>query len=135
MIQGDIFQFVKYFERYGKLANGWNSSFISLIQKIKDPQKLSDYRPIYLIGWLYKIFAKILATQLKLVNGQNIDEVQFAYIDGWDILDGPLIVNETCSWAKATKKKVLFLRQILTKIFIRSIGITWIPFLCKWDME
>lgn len=32
-----------------------------------------------------------------------IDEVQSAYVDGRNILDGPLIINEVCTWAKKVK--------------------------------
>ena len=94
---GDIVAFVKYFERYGKLDPACSTSFFSLIPKIKDPLKFNDFHPISLIGCLYKIISKILATRLKKVIGNCIDEVQSAYVDGRNILDGPLIVNEVCA--------------------------------------
>lgn len=50
VLLGDIAVVVKYFERYGKLDSSCNSSFISLLPKIKDPQQLKDYRPISLMG-------------------------------------------------------------------------------------
>ncbi|KHN47625.1 hypothetical protein glysoja_036477, partial [Glycine soja] len=42
-----------------------NASFIALIPKVSDPQGLSDYRPISLIGCVYKIVSKLLAKRLK----------------------------------------------------------------------
>ena len=96
LIQGDIIKFVDYFERFGRLERGCNSSFITLVPKCKDPSSLGDYRPISLIGCLYKIVSKILATRLKAVIGNVVDEVQFAYVEGRYILDGPLIINEVC---------------------------------------
>ena len=39
---------------------GLNSSIIALIPKIKDPQSISDFRPISLIGCAYKVIAKLL---------------------------------------------------------------------------
>jgi len=39
---------------------GLNSSFIAFIPKIKDPQSISDFRPISLIGCVYKVIAKLL---------------------------------------------------------------------------
>lgn len=39
-----------------------------------------------------------------------IGESQLAYIEGRNILDGPLIINEVCSWAKKTKKELLLFK-------------------------
>ena len=68
-------EFVKYFEKYGTLDRGCNSSFITLVPKIKDPLHIGDYRPISLIGSLYKIISKALANRLSMVIGKNIGEV------------------------------------------------------------
>ncbi|KAL4589627.1 hypothetical protein LXL04_002535 [Taraxacum kok-saghyz] len=116
-IKEDIIQFVKFFERHGRLDRGCNSSFVTLIPKIKDPLKLGDYRPISLIGCLYKIIAKSLANRVKKVIGSTIEEVQSAYVEGRNIQDGPLIVNELCSWAKATKNKILLFKVDFEKAF------------------
>ncbi|KAL4592668.1 hypothetical protein LXL04_005671 [Taraxacum kok-saghyz] len=116
-IKGDIFKFVAYFEKYGKLGRGCNSSFITLIPKLKDPLRLSDYHPISLLGCMYKIIAKTLANRLKQVIGISIDEVQSAYVHGRNIQDGPLIVNELCSRAKKTKEKILLLKVDFEKAF------------------
>lgn len=117
ILQHDIVKFVKYFERYGKLERGCNSSFINIIPKIKDPLHLRDYRPISLIGCQYKIISKILANRIKGVIDQNIGEAQSAYVEGRNILDGPLIINELCSWAKKSKKQVLLFKVDFEKAF------------------
>lgn len=114
---GDIAAVVKYFERYCRLDKSCNSSFISLIPKTKDPKMIHDFRPISLIGCIYKIIAKILAIRIKKVMGHCIDEVQSIYVEGRNILDGPLIVNEICSWAKKNKKKVLHFKDDFDKAF------------------
>lgn len=106
-----IMSFVKHFEEFGILGNGCNSSFITLAPKIKDPFVIKDYCPISLIGCLYKIITKTLASRLKVIIGEIIGEVQFAYIQGRNILDGPIIVNEIWSWAKRTKKKVFLFKS------------------------
>ncbi|GJY63502.1 RNA-directed DNA polymerase, eukaryota [Tanacetum coccineum] len=45
---------VKWFFDHGDFAIGCNSSFVALIPKVLDPKVVSDYRPISLIGSLYK---------------------------------------------------------------------------------
>ena len=60
-------QFKVEFHRNGKLSKGVNETFIALILKITSPQKLSDFRPISLVGCLYKVLAKVLANRLRNV--------------------------------------------------------------------
>ena len=43
---------------------GGNASFIALISIMQDAKVVKDYRPISLIGSMYKIIAKILANCL-----------------------------------------------------------------------
>lgn len=93
----DIVRAVRYFEEFATISQDCNSSFITLVPKAKDPITLSDYRPISLLGYVYKIVAKILANHLKVVLGSVVDEVQTAYVNGRNILDGPLMMNEMYS--------------------------------------
>ncbi|GJR11226.1 hypothetical protein Tco_0793878 [Tanacetum coccineum] len=44
-----------------------NSSFIALIPKTRDANMVKDFRPISLIGSMYKVIAKILVNRLVLV--------------------------------------------------------------------
>lgn len=103
---GDIVAVDKFFEEHGKLDSSCNSSFISLIPKIKDPLMIGDYRPISLIGCIYKI----ISLRMKKVMGHCIDVVQSAYIERRNILDGPLMVNKIYSWAKKNKRKILLFK-------------------------
>nr|GEW44516.1 RNA-directed DNA polymerase, eukaryota [Tanacetum cinerariifolium] len=67
-------------QQYGTLPKGCNSSFIALIQKIHDAKMVKDFRPITLIGSVYKIIAKILANCLVVVLGYIVNEVQSAFV-------------------------------------------------------
>ena len=49
----------------GVFPKGSNASFLALIPKVHDPQNLNEYRPISLVGCIYKIVAKLLARRLK----------------------------------------------------------------------
>nr|KAJ0203065.1 hypothetical protein LSAT_V11C500287930 [Lactuca sativa] len=71
----NVMRLIRHFEDYGTVSKGCNSSFITLAPKINDPLTLSDYRPIRLIGCLYKIITKILALRLKKVIGGIIGDV------------------------------------------------------------
>ena len=116
-MQDDVMRCVRHFEEVGSLSRGSNSSFITLLPKVKDPLNLVDYRPISLIGCIYKIIAKALASRLKKVIGSVIDEIQTAFVEGRNILDGPLIINELCSWAKKFKQKTFLFKVDFDKAF------------------
>ncbi|GAU41596.1 hypothetical protein TSUD_196650 [Trifolium subterraneum] len=82
------------FHRNGRLSKGINATFIALIPKVESPQRLNDFRPISLVGSLYKILAKVLANRLRLVMGSVISESHTAFVRDRQILDGILIANE-----------------------------------------
>ncbi|KHN44108.1 hypothetical protein glysoja_037995, partial [Glycine soja] len=79
---------------------GSNASFLALIPKINHPQSFDDYRPISLIGCMYKTIAKLLANRLCKVLPGLIDERQTAFIKDRHILHGTLILNEVIEEAK-----------------------------------
>jgi hypothetical protein len=56
---------------------------------------MKDFRPISLVGSLYKIIAKVLANRLKGVLDKVISKTQSAFIKGRQILNPILIVNES----------------------------------------
>lgn len=104
-IKSDLFLAIKQFEKTGVIEPGCNASFITLVPKVADPVSLNDFRPISLIGSLYKVISKILAERLKKVISTVISPEQTAFIKGRSILDGPLITTEILSWLRRCKKK------------------------------
>ncbi|GKD39102.1 RNA-directed DNA polymerase, eukaryota, partial [Tanacetum coccineum] len=99
-IKFEFFNFVKYFESLGSLARGCNASFIVLIPKVSDPLDLSDYRPVSLIGCMYKVLSKLLASRLSQVIHKLISPNQTTFLKGRQILDGSLVANEIVNFAK-----------------------------------
>nr|GEY59203.1 RNA-directed DNA polymerase, eukaryota [Tanacetum cinerariifolium] len=105
LLEKDVVAAVKYFFTSGTFPKGCNASFISLISKIPDAKMIKDFRPISLIGSLYKIIAKILANHFVGVLGDIVSEVQSAFVADRQILDGLFILNEFFNqkdslWAK-----------------------------------
>jgi len=72
ILKVDVLRFFVEFYRNGKLVKGINSTFISLIPKVDNPQRLNDFHPISLVGSMYKILAKLLANRLCMVIGSVI---------------------------------------------------------------
>ncbi|GJW07864.1 RNA-directed DNA polymerase, eukaryota, reverse transcriptase zinc-binding domain protein [Tanacetum coccineum] len=103
LIENDVYNAVKCFFRHGVTLKGCNSNFIDLIPKIPNANLVKDFRPISLIGSLYKIIAKVLANRLAGKLGDLVNEVQSAFIADRQILDGPFILDELIQWCKRKK--------------------------------
>ncbi|PNY07495.1 cysteine-rich receptor-like protein kinase, partial [Trifolium pratense] len=116
-LRGDIMRFISEFHRNGKLTKGINSTFIALIPKVDSPQRLNDFRPISLVGCLYKILAKVLANRLRLVIGSVISEAQTAFIKDRQILDGILVANEVVDEARRSKKELMLFKVDFEKAY------------------
>ncbi|GKF57332.1 RNA-directed DNA polymerase, eukaryota, reverse transcriptase zinc-binding domain protein, partial [Tanacetum coccineum] len=102
---------------YGEIPNGCNSNFIALIPKILDANMVKDFRPIGLIGSLYKIIAKILANRLVGVLGDLVNKVQSAFVADRQIIDGPFILDEVLQWCRRKKKHALIFKVDFQKAF------------------
>nr|GFA89603.1 RNA-directed DNA polymerase, eukaryota, reverse transcriptase zinc-binding domain protein [Tanacetum cinerariifolium] len=68
-IDKDVYAAVNHFFINGDIPAGCSSSFIALISKVPDANLVKDFRPISLIGSIYKIIAKILKNRLINVLG------------------------------------------------------------------
>ncbi|GJX65365.1 RNA-directed DNA polymerase, eukaryota [Tanacetum coccineum] len=116
-IEKDVVDAVSYFFSVGMFPKGGNASFIALIPKMQDAKVVKDYRPISLIGSVYKIIAKILANRLVGVLGDLIHEVQSAFIANRQILDGPFILDELIHWCKSKKKQSMIFKVDFEKAY------------------
>ncbi|GJU81834.1 RNA-directed DNA polymerase, eukaryota [Tanacetum coccineum] len=87
------------------------------IPKKVDPLGFSDYRPISLIGCVYKVISKILANRLAKVIASVISPNQSAFIAGRQILDGCLIANEIIRMASIEDLKLLLFKFDFKKAF------------------
>ncbi|GKB47787.1 RNA-directed DNA polymerase, eukaryota, reverse transcriptase zinc-binding domain protein, partial [Tanacetum coccineum] len=114
LIDLDVVAVVSEFFSLGKFPSGCNASFITLIPKTQDAKLVKDFRPISLIGSIYKIIMKIMANRITLVISDLVSDVQSAFVAGRQILDGPFILNELISW--------YYLHDILDKF---GFGLKW----------
>nr|KAJ0220457.1 hypothetical protein LSAT_V11C200099490 [Lactuca sativa] len=78
---------------------------------------MCDFRPINLIGCLYKSISKILAERLKKVIHLVVSQVHTAFIKSRYILYKPLILNEVIAWLKKNKKVAFAFKVDFEKAF------------------
>lgn len=79
-LKEDFMLMISKFQNFGFLPKGMNFSFITLIPKVKFPQKTSEFRPISLINFTMKILLKVLTNKLSLVLLKIISDHQSAFI-------------------------------------------------------
>nr|GEY53868.1 RNA-directed DNA polymerase, eukaryota, reverse transcriptase zinc-binding domain protein [Tanacetum cinerariifolium] len=78
---------------------------------------VKDFRPISLIGSMYKIVAKILANRLVTVLGDLVNEIQSAFVADRQILDGLFVLNEVVQWCKNRKKQTMVFKIDFEKAY------------------
>ena len=94
VLESDIMGFFDEFFEKGTFAYSLNATFVTLILKKQNALNIKDFRPISLIGSIYKILAKVLANRLRRVLDGLVSESQNAFVGGRQTLDSVLIANE-----------------------------------------
>jgi len=94
-----------------------NLAIITLILKLDSPHCLNDFRPISLVGCLYKVLVEVLANMLMQVIGSVISNSQSAFVRGRQILNEILIANEVVDEARKFKKEMLLFEVDFEKIY------------------
>ena len=87
VVERDVLAVFEEFYNHSKFEKSLNATFIALIPKKNGASNIRDFRPISLVGSVYKILAKILANRLKEVLDQLISESQNSFVGGRQILD------------------------------------------------
>ena len=93
-IKDELVTTLVVFHDIGTIPKGCNASFIALVPKVRDPSKLEQYKPISLVGAIYKVISKVLAGRIKKVLPSIIDDCQSTFLKDRGILDSVLMANE-----------------------------------------
>jgi hypothetical protein len=74
-----------------------NRGLITLIPKTGNRSKLGNWRPITLLGCIYKIFAKALTRRLQTFFPSIIKPNQTGFVEGRSILDNVFMAQDSLS--------------------------------------
>ena len=141
-VKREVMGFFAEFHDVGSFERSLNTMFIVLVPKKGGAYDLKDFRPISLVGGLYKLLAKVLANKLKKVVDKFVSNFQHAFVVGRQILDAFSIENEAIdSRIKGKLKEVIckldikkaydhvnwnFVLALLEKMGFGFKGIGWI---------
>ena len=101
----------------GKFVKNLNSTFIVMVPNKEGENDFKDFRPISLVGSLYKLIAKVLANRLKKVMSRLVNKAQNAFVEGRQILDASLISNEAIDSMTWRKEKGILCKLDVEKAY------------------
>lgn len=81
-----------------------NRTNITLVQKISNPSKMTDFRLLSLSNVVYKLVTKLLANRLKNVLPHIISENQSVYLSKRLITNNVLVVFELMHYLEPKKE-------------------------------
>ncbi|GAU34179.1 hypothetical protein TSUD_162800 [Trifolium subterraneum] len=118
------------FHGIGSLPKCLLAYFVTLIPKVNLPFELGDFRPISLLGCLYKLIAKVLTNRLANVMNSLIAGNQSAFIKGRNLVDGVVVVNEVVDLAKRSGKECLIFKVDFEKAY-DSVDWSFLEYMLK----
>ena len=104
VVENSVVPAVLDFLNNGNMLPDINHTNIVLIPKVKNPERMSEFRPISLCHVIYKIISKVLANKLKQVLPQIISPTQSTFVLGRLINDNVLVAYETLHTMHSRKK-------------------------------
>ena len=117
IVKDEIMRMFKEFYNLSKFVRSLNTTFLVMILKKRDAMDLKDFRPISLVGSLYKLLAKVLANRLKQVMGSQVNKSQYAFIGERQILDASLIASEVVDSMVKKKEKGILCKLDIEKTY------------------
>ncbi|XP_061993341.1 uncharacterized protein LOC133711201 [Rosa rugosa] len=95
VVAHDVTRAVQSFFINGYIMPHFNSNILILIPKLEDAESISDFRPIALANFVFKIITRIMADRLGPIASRIISPNQSAFIRGRSIVD-PIVLTSEC---------------------------------------
>ncbi|KAM5549757.1 hypothetical protein ABKV19_000925 [Rosa sericea] len=90
----DVVRAVRSFFQSGYILPNLNSSFVALIPKVQEANVITQFRPIAMANFSFKIITRILADCLAPIASRIILPNQFAFLKGRQISDCIFLASE-----------------------------------------
>lgn len=120
IVQPDLIELFQEFHLNGKIPRNLNSNFITLIPKKIAAIRIQDFIPL---SGPYQIIANVLSNRIHTILHKVIDNNQYAFNKGRNILDSIPNVNECVDDYKRRKKRVI-VKLDLQKIRQDRLGLS-----------
>ena len=101
----------------GLNVNRLNYGTITLLPKLKEAERIQQYRPICLLNCLYKLITKVLTLRLDQVSQKLILQTQSTFMKGRNIMTGVLTLHEVMHETKIRKEIGVILKLDFEKAY------------------
>ena len=118
VIAQDFYDLCDKFHQGDVCLKSINGSYIILVPKKDNPQKVGDYRPISLLNNNMKILTKLLANRLQTSMAMLVHKNQYGFIKGRIIQDCLAWAFEYIHLCHSSKRKLSFLSLALRRLSI-----------------
>ena len=128
MVKDEVVEIVEEYRTKKGVLRAFNATFLSLIPKEEGANRPDKFRPIALCNVIYKIISKVIANRLKPLLPSLISPVQSGFVEGRQILDGVILVQEVLHSLKNSRIPGMLIKLDISKaydklnwVFIRSM--------------
>jgi hypothetical protein len=94
-----------------------NYGIISLLPKVKEANRIQQYRPICLLNCLYKLITKVLTIRVEPIADKLINIAQTAFLKGRNILTGIMCLHEIVHETKKRNEVGVILKLDFEKAY------------------
>jgi len=91
-VEEDVCQVVLQVSRSHPMPWGLNDTFITLIPKVLNPERVTQFRPIGLCNVVYKVISKCIVNKLKRLLPDLISPMQSSFVLGRQITDNVIVM-------------------------------------------
>lgn len=78
---------------------------------------MMDFKPISLVGCIYKLISRVLARRLFKMLEETIGENQHVFVNGRQILDAAMVANEVVDNLVDNKREGLLCKLDMEKMY------------------
>ena len=115
LVREELWELVEESRRTKRVLKAFSETFLSLILKEQGANFPGKFRPISLCNVILKIITKVMANHIKPILPELVSLEQFGFVEGRQILDGIILMQEMIHSLNQTKMPGMMIKVDLAK--------------------